>query len=208
MPAANNFTSHPLPGYVASECLLRRPAALALKRVQADLAAQGLSLKVYDCYRPTRAVAAMAHWAAQDAGAQPDTSTLLSGAEEEPAVRAWIYRQPFGAFARRCRRSHHRAERMRRRKRLTIPRAHYGSCAGPADAASAAQQRRYGHRLRLFQCEQLHAYAASITPAQRARRRILLQAMERQGFKNYFREWWHFSYPAADTRTEYNFPVR
>ena len=39
----------------------RRGAALA--RVQADLAPKGLGLKVYDCYRPTRAVAAMAAWA-------------------------------------------------------------------------------------------------------------------------------------------------
>jgi D-alanyl-D-alanine dipeptidase len=31
--------------------------------------------------------------------------------------------------------------------------------------------------------------------------------MRRHGFVNYFREWWHFSYPAADTRTEYDFPI-
>src|SRR5262249_23095926 len=43
--------------------LLRREAAEALKRVQADLAQENLSLKVYDCYRPTRAVRAMEAWA-------------------------------------------------------------------------------------------------------------------------------------------------
>jgi D-alanyl-D-alanine dipeptidase len=31
--------------------------------------------------------------------------------------------------------------------------------------------------------------------------------MTRQGFKNYFREWWHFSYPAADGRTEFDFSI-
>ena len=35
---ANNFTGHPLPGYDAGACVLQRAAALALKRVQADLA--------------------------------------------------------------------------------------------------------------------------------------------------------------------------
>src|SRR5262249_46428725 len=59
---ADNFVGRPLPGYEAAECILRRDVAAALKRVQADLAASGLSLKVYDCYRPTRAVRAMVVW--------------------------------------------------------------------------------------------------------------------------------------------------
>src|ERR1700746_822744 len=58
----DNFVGRPLPGYEAAECVLRQDVATALKRVQADLAGSGLSLKVYDCYRPTRAVRAMAEW--------------------------------------------------------------------------------------------------------------------------------------------------
>src|SRR6266705_3190328 len=60
---SDNFVGRPLPGYDAAECILRRDAAAALRQVQADLAAAGLALKVYDCYRPTRAVRAMAQWA-------------------------------------------------------------------------------------------------------------------------------------------------
>ena len=75
---ANNFTGHSLPGYDAGACILQRAAALALKRVQADLAKENLSLKVYDCYRPTRAVAAMARWAA-DPHAMPDTRRFYPG---------------------------------------------------------------------------------------------------------------------------------
>ncbi len=59
----NNFTGRTLPGYNAAECVLRRDVALALRAVQADLAKQNLSLKVYDCYRPARAVRAMWRWA-------------------------------------------------------------------------------------------------------------------------------------------------
>ena len=58
----NNFTREPVPGYDAPECLLVREAAEALKAVQADLKPMGLSLKVYDCYRPTMAVAAFVDW--------------------------------------------------------------------------------------------------------------------------------------------------
>src|SRR5215475_4984860 len=59
---SDNFVGRPLPGYEAAECILRHDVAAALKRVQADLAASGLSPKVYDCYRPGRAVRAMAAW--------------------------------------------------------------------------------------------------------------------------------------------------
>lgn len=38
--------------YPCGRCLLRRPAADALARAQASLAAAGLGLKVWDCYRP------------------------------------------------------------------------------------------------------------------------------------------------------------
>src|SRR5256884_5539612 len=69
---SDNFVGRPLPGYQAAECILRRDVAAALKRVQADLAASGLSLKVYDCYRPTRAVRAMVAWVNDG---RPDAAT-------------------------------------------------------------------------------------------------------------------------------------
>lgn len=46
----NNFTHHPV--YEEARCFLQRPAAEALNAVQQDLQKQGLSLKMYDCYRP------------------------------------------------------------------------------------------------------------------------------------------------------------
>jgi hypothetical protein len=54
----DNFTGHPLPGYSAPECVLRREVAAALASVEADLAPRGLGLKVYDCYtaRPARSL--------------------------------------------------------------------------------------------------------------------------------------------------------
>src|SRR5262249_45796103 len=59
---SDNFVGHPLPGYAAAECILRQDVAAALKRVQAELAAAGFLLKVYDFYRPMRAVRAMVEW--------------------------------------------------------------------------------------------------------------------------------------------------
>ncbi len=62
---AHNFTGHPLDGYNAAECLLTLETANALARVQASLRAQGYGLKVFDCYRPTRAVADMGRFATE-----------------------------------------------------------------------------------------------------------------------------------------------
>ncbi len=58
-----NFVGQPIDGYEAPACLLTRPAAEALARVQAALKPYGFGLKVFDCYRPERAVAAFVRWA-------------------------------------------------------------------------------------------------------------------------------------------------
>ena len=58
----NNFTGAPLPGYGANRAFLRREAAAALARVQHDLRSQGLSLKIFDAYRPVRATLSMVDW--------------------------------------------------------------------------------------------------------------------------------------------------
>lgn len=59
---ANNFTGAPLPGYEANRAFLRREAAAALARVQRRLAADGLTVMVFDAYRPVRATLAMVEW--------------------------------------------------------------------------------------------------------------------------------------------------
>jgi zinc D-Ala-D-Ala dipeptidase len=45
-----NFTKEKV--YPEARCLLRKPVAEALSRVQASLRLRNLGLKVYDCYRP------------------------------------------------------------------------------------------------------------------------------------------------------------
>ncbi|MGE2734731.1 M15 family metallopeptidase, partial [Mycolicibacterium vaccae] len=59
----HNFTGAPVAGYQAPMCILTRPAAEALARAQREFVAQGYSLKIYDCYRPQRAVDSFVAWA-------------------------------------------------------------------------------------------------------------------------------------------------
>ena len=59
---SHNFVGRPIRGYLASECVLSEPAAKALEAVQRKLAEKRLSLIVWDCYRPTRAVDDFLQW--------------------------------------------------------------------------------------------------------------------------------------------------
>src|ERR1043165_7823883 len=59
---SNNFVGRPLAGYNAGECVVKREVGLRLKAVQQELAAQNLSLKMFDCYRPARASLDMVKW--------------------------------------------------------------------------------------------------------------------------------------------------
>jgi D-alanyl-D-alanine dipeptidase len=199
---ADNFTGAPLPGYDAGECILRRDVAQALRKVQAALAPQHLSLKVYDCYRPTRAVAAMARWAqAREDGATRrfypalDKRTLFSGYisarsahSTGTAVDLTLVRSP----------------------EPRVPpydaRASYGPCTAPSRAPDSSLDMGAG-----FDCFDARSHTASPAVSAQAKRTrgLLGDAMRAQGFKNYFREWWHFSYgrPAQENAKAYDVPI-
>src|ERR1044072_1160998 len=85
---SNNFVGRPLAGYGAGECVVKREVGLRLKAVQAELAAQNLSLKMSDCYRPARASLDMVKWSqnGHETAAErrhkpriPKTETFLPG---------------------------------------------------------------------------------------------------------------------------------
>ena len=59
----HNFVGERIDGYHNPRCIISRQAALALKAVQEELRPSGLGLKVYDAYRPQRAVDHFVRWA-------------------------------------------------------------------------------------------------------------------------------------------------
>ena len=63
---SDNFVGEAIDGYRKPKCLLARPAAEALARASAELEGMGLRFRLYDCYRPQRAVDHFARWAAND----------------------------------------------------------------------------------------------------------------------------------------------
>jgi len=59
----HNFIGDVIDGYQEPLCILTKPAAEALKKAQRSLLQKGYSLKVYDGYRPQRAVDHFVRWA-------------------------------------------------------------------------------------------------------------------------------------------------
>ena len=67
---SHNFVGRPIKGYLAPACIVSAPAANALKAVQGMLAEKKLSLIVWDCYRPKRAVDDFLQWSRDPAHAE------------------------------------------------------------------------------------------------------------------------------------------
>jgi zinc D-Ala-D-Ala dipeptidase len=53
-----------------------------------------------------------------------------------------------------------------------------------------------------------HTASATVGAEQRRWRNVLVEAMRKQGFANYDREWWHFSYTSSGRTSEHDFPIR
>ena len=197
---ANNFTGHPLPGYGPADCVLRRDTALALKQVQDELRARALSLKVYDCYRPQRAVDAMARWS--------------QSVENHATRRFYPAQDKKGLFAAGwiSHRSKHSAGIA---VDLTLipagsatptfdPRARYGNCDEADRAPDNSLDMGTG-----YDCFSGLSYTrnAAITAAAHVNRVQLITAMRKHGFNNYFREWWHFELRGGAPPVGYDVPI-
>ena len=202
---SNNFTGRPLPGYDAPECILRRDAAAALARVQVDLAATGLGLKVFDCYRPTRAVRAMAQWA--DDGR--DASATKRFFPRLPKNRLFA----LGYIAAHSQHSTGTAidltliERTRGDTPAFDPTAAYGPCTAPVAKRAPDSSIDMGTG---YDCLDVLSHTANpaIDAEQRRWRNLLVAAMAKRGFTNYRREWWHFGYGSPTSAAPYDVPIR
>jgi D-alanyl-D-alanine dipeptidase len=201
----HNFIGRRIPGYRENVCLLTRPAAEALKQVQAAVRAQGSTLKVYDCYRPQRSVDAFVRWA-------KDLGDLRMKAGFYPRVRKQVlFKEGYIASQSGHSRAStvdltlvklpaRRQERYRRGDRLR-------DCAKPARRCFRDNSIDMGTGYDCFD-PLAHPYNGRIRGKQRANRLKLRKPMIAAGFKGLETEWWHFTlrdepYP----ETFFDFPM-
>jgi D-alanyl-D-alanine dipeptidase len=181
----DNFVGAPVDGYLAPKCLLLRPAAEALARVEHELRARHYRLKLWDCYRPARAVAHFVRWAHDlaDQRTKPQHYPTLDKSKLLGDYIAPVSGHSRGATV-----------------DLTLQRcAADGTHCEPLDMGTGFD----------FFDVRAHTDTPNVTAAQRANRRVLRDAMARGGFRNYPLEWWHYTLaPEPTPHTLYDVPVQ
>jgi len=180
---AANFTGARVPGYGANTCLLLAPVAQALAKVQADVQREGLSLKLFDCYRPVRSVKHFVAWA-HDTADQRTKAAFYPNVDKAKLLDGYIAETS----------GHSRGATLD----LTLTRCEGGACVDldmgtPFDFFDA-------------RANTAHADLSAVQKANRAR---LVDAMARHGFHNYPMEWWHFTFrPEPTPKTAYDVPIQ
>jgi zinc D-Ala-D-Ala dipeptidase len=178
---SHNFVGRPIDGYEAPRCLLTRPAADALAGVARELAPRGFVIKVFDCYRPARAVANFVRWA-------QDLNDTAGKVEFYPQVdKRTLFRDGYIS----PRSGHSR-----------------GSTVDLTLARMDGRELDMGTPFDFFS-PRSWAAATDIGSEAKANRALLTTAMRHHGFRPYPKEWWHFTlarepFPA----TYFDFPVR
>lgn len=178
----DNFLGTPVDGYEKDTCIITLPAAKALKEVQSKLSKFGLSLKVFDAYRPQQAVDHFVRWA------KVMNDTLRKKNYYPDIDKKDLFR--LGYIASRS--GHTRGSSVD----LTIIDVKTGEeldMGSPFDFFGATSHPEY----------------QKINKEQRSNRLLLRNLMMEAGFKPYSQEWWHFTLKDEPfPKTYFNFPIK
>jgi D-alanyl-D-alanine dipeptidase len=186
---SHNFVGRPIRGYRAPECILSVSAANALEGVQRKLAEKKLSLIVWDCYRPKRAVDDFFQWS-------KDPTHAEMKAEFYPRTdKAMLF--ALGYIARRS--AHSRGSTVD----LGIVPSAFSSApppdpSRPLKACTSSKGERFEDgTIDLgtgYDCLDVLANTSNALVGETAlhNRQTLKSYMKAAGFRPYAREWWHF----------------
>lgn len=201
----HNFVGRPIAAYASPECILTRQAAEALAAAARELAAQGLGLRVYDCYRPAQAVADFVAWARDlgDEAMKPEFYPRVP--KTELFARGYIAEKS----------GHSRGSTVDLAiVRLDqIPATPWAPGDPLADCALPMGERFDDATLDFgtgYDCfdGRAHHGAAGIPAEATANRETLKTLMQRHGFTPYAEEWWHYTLAGEPfPGTYFDFPV-
>lgn len=185
----HNFLGVPVDGYNADKCYLTREAAEALLKVQEELRKFFLSLKIYDAYRPQRAVDHFVRWA-------KDLSDTLTKREFYPTLdKSRLFVD--GYIAERS--GHSRGSTVD----LTVvpiplPSQPEFDINDQCECYELVEKRFKDNSIDMgtgYDCFHpfSHTENQELNPQQRANRVLLKSLMDKYGFRNLAEEWWHFT---------------
>ncbi|MEU5719594.1 M15 family metallopeptidase [Streptomyces sp. NPDC020403] len=202
---AHNFVGEPVDGYRQPVCVLTRPAARALHTAQTALLRRGYSLKVYDCYRPQRAVDHFVRWA-------KDLDDQSMKGEFYPHVdKTRLFED--GYIAEKS--GHSRGSTVDLTlvrlpalpTRPYVPGEELAPCYAPQDERFPDNSVDMGTGYDCFDTLS-HTDDPRAQGVQRANRQFLKETLTGLGFVNLAEEWWHYTYkPEPFPDTYFDFPV-
>ncbi|WP_020558201.1 M15 family metallopeptidase [Thiofilum flexile] len=164
----NNFTGTVVTGYQANNAWLTHQAATALAQVQTAIQPWGLSLYIFDAYRPKRAVQHFIDWSYQ-----PEDPTLQQRFYPNMTKRQ-LFEQGYIA----TRSSHMRGSTVD----LTLA----------THTEHGWQELDMGTEFDVFGLSAAPDYP-ELTLTQRNNRLLLRSIMLQHGFHGFELEWWHFT---------------
>lgn len=159
-----NFVGRRIKGYNSPKCLLTSKASDALAKVQNDIIPFGLSLKVYDCYRPQKAVNDFVAWAKDLSDTKMKREFYPNEDKKELFKKGYIA----------SRSAHSRGSTVD----LTLV-----SASGDLDM---------GSKFDYFGASS-NTTNPNMSEVQKRNRLLLKTVMEKNGFVNYEKEWWHYT---------------
>lgn len=178
----HNFIGKPVDGYLKNTVIVSTSTANALKKVQSKLIKFGLSLKIYDAYRPQQAVDHFVRWA------KILKDTLMKQQYYPDIPKKDLFK--LGYIASKS--GHTRGSTVD----LTIVDIKTGKeldMGSPYDFFGTSS----------------HPLHSNLTKEQRSNRFLLRNIMLEAGFKPYNKEWWHFTLQNEPfPNTYFNFPIR
>lgn len=178
---SNNFIGRPLPGYEADTIILTRKAAAALHLVQTEANKHGLSLLVYDGYRPQDTVDYFYTWAHD-----------LNDQKNKNIYYPHVNKRDFFKLNYIALRSGHT-------RGSTVDLTLIDKTGNPLDMGTIFD----------YMDPLSHPANRDVTPQQFKNRHLLREWMYKNGFEGIDTEWWHFTLidePYPDTY--FNFPIR
>ena len=172
----NNFVGSVIDGYISGNPVLTKKATAVLKKVQNKLKKQNLTLKIYDAYRPQRAVNHFWRWA-------KNINDTITKAKYYPNIaKKDLFKA--GYIATRSRHSSGSTVDVTLVDLLTNKELDMGTSHD------------------FFGPESWVAYKG-ITKQQQENRMLLKTVMNNFGFISYSKEWWHFTVYNEPFKNEY-----
>ena len=176
-----NFTAQFVEGYHANAAILTKESAIAFSNAQHDFHKLGYSLILYDAYRPQRAVDFFVQWS------KNLNDTINKRIYFPNIIKSELFKLGYIAY-----KSGH-------------------SRGSTVDVSlveiSTNKELDMGTVYDYFGVES-HTFFDQLSENQQANRLLLYEIMSHNGFKNYQKEWWHYTLKNEPFQKYFNFLVK